>query len=44
MAEEVDVWSSQHKRNIFQQEMQVIEMQSEAGAGTFKNFIYWSVF
>lgn len=34
MGEEVDAWAAQHKKNIFGQEMQVLEMQSEAGAGT----------
>jgi pyruvate-ferredoxin/flavodoxin oxidoreductase len=38
MAEEVDSWSAQHKRNIFGQELQVIEMQSEGGAGTCSFF------
>ena len=32
MAELVDAWSSQGKKNIFGQEVKVIEMQSEAGA------------
>jgi len=32
MAELVDAWSSQGKKNIFNQEVKVIEMQSEAGA------------
>jgi pyruvate-ferredoxin/flavodoxin oxidoreductase len=35
MAEEVDLWASQHKLNLFGQELQVVEMQSEAGVGTF---------
>ena len=33
MGEEVDAWAAQHKRNIFGQELKVVEMQSEAGAG-----------
>ena len=33
--EEVDAWAAQHKRNIFGQELRVVEMQSEAGAGEF---------
>lgn len=32
MGEEVDLWASQHKKNLFGQEMRVVEMQSEAGA------------
>ena len=32
MAELVDAWSSQGKKNIFNQEVKVVEMQSEAGA------------
>jgi pyruvate-ferredoxin/flavodoxin oxidoreductase len=32
MAEHVDEWSSQGRKNIFGQEVKVIEMQSEAGA------------
>lgn len=32
MAELVDAWSSQGKKNLFGQEVKVIEMQSEAGA------------
>jgi pyruvate-ferredoxin/flavodoxin oxidoreductase len=35
MGEEVDLWASQHKKNMFGQEMKVLEMQSEAGAGTY---------
>jgi pyruvate-ferredoxin/flavodoxin oxidoreductase len=41
MAEEVDTWASQHKLNLFGQELKVLEMQSEAGAGTSKDS-YWS--
>ena len=33
MGEEVDAWAAQHKKNIFNQELKVLEMQSEAGAG-----------
>ena len=37
MAEEVDQWSAHGKKNIFDQEVKVIEMQSEAGAiGTMR--------
>lgn len=37
MAEEVDEWSIHGKKNIFGQEVKVIEMQSEAGAvGTMR--------
>ena len=32
MGEEVDVWAAQHKKNLFGQDMKVVEMQSEAGA------------
>ncbi len=32
MAEEVDAWSARGKKNIFGQEVNVVEMQSEAGA------------
>ena len=32
MAEKVDLWSANGKKNIFGQEVKVIEMQSEAGA------------
>jgi pyruvate-ferredoxin/flavodoxin oxidoreductase len=32
MAEEVDEWSAHGKKNIFGQEVKVVEMQSEAGA------------
>lgn len=33
MGEEVDAWAAQHKLNLFGQELKVVEMQSEAGAG-----------
>ncbi|MDD6794059.1 MAG: hypothetical protein PUE01_01385, partial [Clostridiaceae bacterium] len=32
MAEHVDQWSAQGKKNIFGQPVRVVEMQSEAGA------------
>ena len=32
MAEEVNEWSSHGRKNIFGQEVKVVEMQSEAGA------------
>ena len=32
MGEEVDAWAEQHKKNLFDQDLSVIEMQSEAGA------------
>ena len=32
MGENVDAWSSQHKKNLWGQEMKVLEMQSEGGA------------
>jgi hypothetical protein len=34
MGEEVDTWAAQHKLNLFGQELQVTELQSEGGAGT----------
>ena len=49
MAEVVDEWSAQGRKNIFGQQVKVVEMQSEAGAaGTFhgslqagtNNYIY----
>jgi pyruvate/2-oxoacid:ferredoxin oxidoreductase alpha subunit len=43
MAEEVDLWASQHKLNLFGQELQVVEMQSEAGVGTFEILLYFVV-
>ena len=33
MGEEVDAWAAQHKKNLWGQELTVVEMQSEAGAG-----------
>jgi pyruvate-ferredoxin/flavodoxin oxidoreductase len=33
MGEEVDLWAAQHKLNLMGQELKVVEMQSEAGAG-----------
>jgi hypothetical protein len=33
MGEEVDAWAAQHKLNLWSQELKVLEMQSEAGAG-----------
>jgi hypothetical protein len=35
MGEEVDAWAAQHKKNLFGQDMKVLEMQSEGGAGTY---------
>ena len=32
MGEEVDAWAEQHKKNLFDQDLSVVEMQSEAGA------------
>jgi hypothetical protein len=34
MGEEVDAWAAQHKKNLFGQDLKVVEMQSEGGAGT----------
>jgi Pyruvate flavodoxin/ferredoxin oxidoreductase, thiamine diP-bdg len=36
MGEEVDEWAAQHKKNLWGQELKVLEMQSEAGAGTLE--------
>lgn len=33
MGEEVDAWAASHKKNLFGQELKVVEMQSEGGAG-----------
>ena len=33
MGEEVDAWAAQHKKNLFNQDLKVVEMQSEGGAG-----------
>jgi hypothetical protein len=35
MGEEVDAWAAKHKKNLFGQDMKVLEMQSEGGAGTY---------
>ena len=35
MGEEVDAWAAQHKKNLFGQDLKVVEMQSEGGAGKF---------
>lgn len=35
MAEHVDEWKTLHKKNLFDEEVDVIEMQSEAGAAGF---------
>jgi pyruvate-ferredoxin/flavodoxin oxidoreductase len=32
MGEEVDAWAAEHKKNLWNQELKVVEMQSEAGA------------
>jgi pyruvate-ferredoxin/flavodoxin oxidoreductase len=32
MGETVDEWASQHKKNLWGQDLKVVEMQSEAGA------------
>jgi len=34
MGEEVDAWAAKHKKNLWGQDLKVIEMQSEGGAGT----------
>lgn len=33
MGEEVDAWAASHKKNLFGQELKVVQMQSEGGAG-----------
>jgi len=33
MGEEVDAWAAEHKKNLFDQDLKVVEMQSEGGAG-----------
>jgi hypothetical protein len=35
MGEEVDAWAAKHKKNLWGQELKVLEMQSEGGAGTY---------
>ena len=32
MAEHIDEWSNHHEKNLFDDEVKVVEMQSEAGA------------
>ena len=32
MAEHIDIWSSEGRKNLFGQPVKIIEMQSEAGA------------
>jgi len=39
MGEEVDAWAAEHKKNLFGQDMQVLEMQSEAGAGALYGYV-----
>jgi hypothetical protein len=36
MGEEVDAWAAKDMKNLFGQTLQVLEMQSEAGAGTLR--------
>lgn len=44
MAEVVDEWSAQGVKNIFNQKVSVVELQSEAGAaGTFHGFPFKQV-
>ena len=33
MGEEVDAWAAKHKKNLFDQDLKVVEMESEGGAG-----------
>jgi pyruvate-ferredoxin/flavodoxin oxidoreductase len=35
MGEEVDAWAAKHKKNLWGQDLKVLEMQSEGGAGTY---------
>lgn len=44
MGEEVDAWAAEHKKNLFGQELKVVEMQSEAGAGTCVSSLSCSIF
>jgi hypothetical protein len=36
MGEEVDAWAAKHKKNLWGQDLKVLEMQSEGGAGTYR--------
>ena len=36
MGEEVDAWAAEHKKNLWGQDLKVLEMQSEGGAGTYR--------
>lgn len=41
MGEEVDAWAAKHKKNLWGQDLKVIEMQSEGGAGVYLiSYIY----
>ena len=40
MGENSDEFANSHKLNVFGQEMKVVEMQSEGGAGTYA--VVWS--
>jgi pyruvate-ferredoxin/flavodoxin oxidoreductase len=35
MGEEVDAWAAKHKKNLWGQDLKVLEMQSEGGAGAY---------
>jgi hypothetical protein len=35
MGEEVDAWAAKHKKNLWGQDLKVLEMQSEGGAGMY---------
>jgi Pyruvate flavodoxin/ferredoxin oxidoreductase, thiamine diP-bdg len=43
MGEECDAWAAQHKKNLFGQEMKVLEMQSEAGAGAYTILLLYGI-
>jgi pyruvate-ferredoxin/flavodoxin oxidoreductase len=40
MGEEVDAWAARHKKNLWGQDLKVLEMQSEGGAGTYLVLIF----
>ena len=43
MGEEVDAWAEQHKKNLWGQELKVVEMQSEGGAAGGKSIVSYHV-
>ena len=36
MAENIDAWANQGRKNLFDQEVKIVEMQSEGGAATVR--------